>query len=197
MHDAPEKVNLYSIWLEFLYVLLASPNFYHHSSPFPFLVYCSKDCQREHWDEHKPKCDERASVRKNSKKVLKGDVPIECTMSHAGPVFTSHGGGPPPAPGIAIGIGPQMDLHFGTMNAGEMPTGVPTGLKVLRTAVHELVSRREDTTQYGEFSYKKFYEELIQNEKEWMDVSSGATIAFTPLLEKSNSIFPVLSIPGE
>lgn len=78
--------------------------------------------------------------------MLSGDNPIDISYTHAGPAIM--------------------------VNLGEMtlPSGVPRGLRQLRMAVMEM-SCHILHKEYGESSYKAFYDEFMQEKNEWMEVS--------------------------
>ena len=110
-------------------------------------VYCSETCQREHWPTHKTSvCDKVVEQKKECRKQLSGDNPFDISNTHAGPAIM--------------------------VNLGEMtlPPGVPKGLRQLRMAVMEM-SCHIVHKEYGESSYREFYDELLQEENDWMEVS--------------------------
>ena len=47
----------------------------------------------------------------------------------------------------------------------------PSGLPIVRKAMYEMMSHRLENIQYGEKVYMNMYEELRQNEEDWIEVS--------------------------
>ena len=67
-------------------------------------------------------------------------------------------------------VGPVMFGKIGGQTP-TMPPGVPRGLPLVRKGVFELMSYRENE-QYGEKSYMAVYQDVCENEDEWMEVCS-------------------------
>lgn len=78
--------------------------------------------------------------------MISGDNPFDVSHTHAGSVIM--------------------------VNLGEMtlPPGVPKGFRQLRMAVLE-ISCHVLHKEYGESSYRAFYDKFLQEENDWMEVS--------------------------
>lgn len=53
----------------------------------------------------------------------------------------------------------------------EMPAGVPDNFLFLHEASQKFAMLGKEKRVYGEHKYKKLYDDLVANEKEWMEVS--------------------------
>lgn len=117
-----------------------------------------KECQIKHWPKHKVMCKALSKARKatNSMDAMKelmkmakgqGSVPISSLIcTHAG---------------------------TGYINSSDtqMPPGVPDNFLFINAATNRYVSLGEEKRVYGEASYKQLYNDLVENENEWMEVS--------------------------
>jgi len=66
-----------------------------------------------------------------------------------------------------------ISTHAGYISSTDtqMPQGVPENFLYINAATDRFVSLGEEKRVFGEASYKKLHTDLIENEKEWMEVS--------------------------
>jgi hypothetical protein len=58
-----------------------------------------------------------------------------------------------------------------TSDENEMPAGVPDNFLFIHEASTKFAMLGEAKRMYGEYEYKKLYDDLVANEGEWMEVS--------------------------
>ncbi|KAL7548669.1 hypothetical protein ACHAWF_011939 [Thalassiosira exigua] len=123
--------------------------------------YCSKECQRADWPNHKASCKMLSKVKNCAEKAENGTGSPRDVLSE-----------------IVRGIkrsGSEMSYltftHAGVVSStdSEMPPGVPDGFPLIKKATQEFLSHRPEGRQYGEATYRALYDNLVQNEKEWME----------------------------
>jgi hypothetical protein len=119
-------------------------------------AYCSKECQVKHWPKHKVMC-------KALSKALKATNSMDA-MKELMKMAKGQG---------SVPISSLICTHAGYINSSDtqMPPGVPENFLLINAATNRYVSLGEEKRVYGEASYKQLYNDLVENEKEWMEVS--------------------------
>ena len=59
----------------------------------------------------------------------------------------------------------------GIVSGDEVPDGVPSKFHLIGEAMNTLMSYSDEKSMFGEAKYKELYDELVSNEKEWLEVS--------------------------
>ena len=74
-----------------------------------------------------------------------------------------------------------ISTHAGYINSTDtkMPSGVPENFLYINTATDRFISLGEEKRAYGEALYKNLYNDLVENEKEWMEVRLVELIFYT------------------
>ena len=57
----------------------------------------------------------------------------------------------------------------GIVSGDEVPDGVPSKFHLVGEAMNTLMSYSEEKSMFGEAKYKELYDELVSNEKEWLE----------------------------
>lgn len=87
--------------------------------------------------------------------------------------------------------------HAGAVSTDDevMPPGVPANFLFINEAANKYVVLGDGKREYGEALYRRLYDELVANEKEWMDVSVEMSVVFSSLNVSSEMQSAVLSLP--
>ncbi len=117
------------------------------------MVYCSKECQKNHWADHKFVCKIQSKINATAKnqddvmgEILKGGFKQGDVVK----IFSSH-----------IGV-------FGSTDK-EMPEGVPDNFLFVYEANNKYMMLGDEKRLYGEYEYKRLYDDLLANKEEWLE----------------------------
>eukprot|EP00584_Thalassiosira_punctigera_P015980 CAMPEP_0172561026 /NCGR_PEP_ID=MMETSP1067-20121228/91244_1 /TAXON_ID=265564 ORGANISM="Thalassiosira punctigera, Strain Tpunct2005C2" /NCGR_SAMPLE_ID=MMETSP1067 /ASSEMBLY_ACC=CAM_ASM_000444 /LENGTH=385 /DNA_ID=CAMNT_0013350975 /DNA_START=162 /DNA_END=1319 /DNA_ORIENTATION=+ len=124
--------------------------------------YCSRECQVDHWKEHKAFCRHRSasSAARDPRNEGNRDVLMESIEAQYEMLRKARKEG--------TQIVCVSNTHAGLVGPGmPIPEGVPSNFGLKQQALTEFQSRRGHRQFFGEASYKAYYDELVQNESEW------------------------------
>lgn len=65
----------------------------------------------------------------------------------------------------------MQSTSAGIVSGDEVPAGVPPRFHLIGEAMNTLMSYSEEKSMFGEAKYKELFDELVSNEKEWLEVS--------------------------
>ena len=65
----------------------------------------------------------------------------------------------------------MKSTSVGIVSGDEVPDGVPSKFHLIGEAMNTLMSYSDEKSMFGEAKYKELYDELVSNEKEWLEVS--------------------------
>lgn len=126
--------------------------------------YCSRDCQLSHWKEHKVACRYHTSTAAAlDPKNQDNDAVIENYLKVQSKMIRKAEKDGTPVVNISF-------THAGAVGPNMMiPDGVPANFGLKQQALMDFHRGRGHRQFFGEASYKAYYDELVQNELEWME----------------------------
>ena len=122
-------------------------------------AYCSKKCQLAQWPEHKLICkmaSKMASKTASAKNELDAIGAMYKTVLKEG-----------------VNTVKLISTHAGCFSSDEKetPAGVPDNFIFVHEASVKFAMLGEEKRMYGEHEYKKVFDELVENEQLWLEVS--------------------------